>query len=300
MSNEEKNKNYPIFSAIGKLIGILPIILAGATFLYIYNYSVNCENLYHIPNNYFFELRADHEIILLFLCIIMEAGLLMPFLGGNFMKNKKISQIWPQYILFLVFIIILAFYIMSIFSAIFLKSYFRKIMISSIIFILIVLIGNYIWLYKLNKDKIEVKSLIPAIMVVSALLIINIINISNIRPVDPKKFTEYEVLYPINKDVTDTYNLYDNEYLVKLSEKNGKFLVVKREYLEDLLGKNSSENNSDDVKSEKLTSNEECNGKKENNNNKKERSNDEYKNKYMLVDPEKFIIEIKEKKDIIS
>lgn len=162
------------------------------------------------------------------------------------------------------------------------------------------LIVNYRWIFKKNQGEINDKSLLGLIVIVAILLITIIINILSINPVDPKKFTEYEVLYPINKDVTDTYNLYDNEYLVKLSEKNGKFLVVKREYLEDLLGKNSSETNSDDVKSEKLTSNEECNGKKENNDNKKERSNDEYKNKYMLVDPEKFIIEIKEKKDIIS
>ena len=168
--------------------------------------------------------------------------------------------------------------------------------------ILLVLIGNYLWIYKDKKGERnkEFPSLLSVVVII--LFTINIINIFTIEPVNPKNLTKYEVLYPINKDVIDTYNLTDNEYLVKLSEKNGKFLVVKREYLEDLFKKNSSETNSDDVKSEKQTSNEECKCKckKEINDNKIKNPNDEYKNKYMLVDPEKFIIELKEKKDIIS
>ncbi|OFL16349.1 hypothetical protein HMPREF2782_07560 [Anaerococcus sp. HMSC068A02] len=300
MSNEEKNKNYPIFSALEKLIVLLPIILGGATFLYKYNYSVKCEEIYKIPKTYFFEFKTNFETILLFLFIIIGFGLLIPFLGGNFSENKKEFQSEFEYFLFSAFIFILAFYIIFIFSINFFKSRYLVIMICLMLCILIVLIGNYLWIYKYKKDGIKVKSIIPVIIVVFILFIINIINIASIEPVNPKNLTKYEVLYPINKDVMDTYNLNDNKYLVKLSEKNGKFLVVKREYLKDLFKKNSSETNSDDVKSEKQTSNEECKCKKEINDNKIKNPNDEYKNKYMLVDPEKFIIEFKEKKDIIS
>ncbi|MDU4447448.1 MAG: hypothetical protein E7I76_05560 [Anaerococcus vaginalis] len=300
MSKEEKNKNYPIFSALGKLISFLPSILGGATFLYIYNYSVMCEEFYKIPRSYFFEFKTNFETILLFLFIIIGFWLLIPFLGGNFLENKKECQSKFEYILFSLSILIYAFFIISMSSIIFLEFYSWKLVIGSIISILFVLIFNYKLIYKKNQGKINNKSLYGLIGIVAILFITIIFNSLFIKPDDPKKLTKYEVLYPINKDVMDTYNLKDNEYLVKLSEKNGKFLVVKREYLKDLLGKNSSESNSDDVKSEKQTSNEECNGKKENNDNKKERSNDEYKNKYMLVDSEKFIIEIKEKKDIIS
>lgn len=89
MSNEEENKKYPIFSALGKLINVLPIILGGASFLYTYKYSVMCEELYDIPKTYFFEFKTNFETALLFLGIIITFGLLIPFLGGNFLENKK-------------------------------------------------------------------------------------------------------------------------------------------------------------------------------------------------------------------
>lgn len=297
MSNKEKNKNYPIFSALEKLIVLLPIILGGATFLYKYNYSVKCEELYKIPKTYFFEFKTNFETILLFLFIIIGFGLLIPFLGGNFLENKEESQSKFEYILFSLSILIYSFFIISIFSINFFKSCYLVIVICSMLVILIVLTGNYKWIFKNKKDGIKVKSLIPVIFVIFILFSINIINIASIEPVNPKKLTKYEVLYPINKDVKDTYNLNDNEYLVKLGEENGKFLVVKRAYLKDVLEENSSGANND-VKSEKQTSSEKGNYKKENNDNKIEKSNDKYKNKYMLVDPEKFIIEIKEKEDI--
>ena len=89
MGDEEKNINYPIFSALENLIVILPIILGGASYFYKYNYSVNCEEFYKIPKTYFFEFKSNFETILLFLFIIIGFGLLIPFLGGNFLKNKK-------------------------------------------------------------------------------------------------------------------------------------------------------------------------------------------------------------------
>lgn len=200
-----------LFEKIFNILTFATVIFGMLTFFMNYKISLQYENFYGVPYEYFLIHNIYLNKLFTFLCIILIfTSLYLPFYLDIDEYEKEEKCVKLTLIILIIVLIILSLAISYSFTGIFEYS------ISFIILVpLIILLSN-----KSNKNKAIIYTL------ASVLLIINILNYLYPSFSDPTTKNEYEIL-----ELKDDNNKKENDnhietYLVKISEKDGNFIVI--------------------------------------------------------------------------
>lgn len=202
-----------LFEKIFNILTFSTVIFGMLTFFMNYKISLRYESFYEVPYEYFLIHNVYLNKLFTFLCTILIFVSLSLFFYldiDEYEKEKKHVKL-----LLIILIIVLIILSLAI-------SYsFTGINVYLILLIMLALLPLIINLF--NKSNIAKVIIYTS---ASVLLIINILNYLYPSFSDPSTKNEYEIL-----ELKDANNKKENDnhietYLVKISEKNGKFVVI--------------------------------------------------------------------------
>lgn len=202
ISEQEKES---VFEKILKILPFATSIFVASTFFMNYQISLQYENFYEVPYEYFLLHDVYLNKLYTYLCMILIFTSL--FLFTIYINEYEKEEKWVKLTLIILIIVLIILSLDISYS-------FTGINVDLILFIMLVLLPLIIHL--VNKSNIT-----KVIIYTSAALILIINSLNYLNPMynDPSTKKEYEIL-----DLKD--NNHIETQLVKISEKDGNFVVI--------------------------------------------------------------------------
>lgn len=207
-NNSEEIKIFSL-SNLSNFLTILLIINGALIFYFNYQDALKYEKYYKVPYHYFlgYNILENKFLVFVYVLIIMFTLTFLIKNGYNQIESSKNIESTQT----IVIILISALIFISLFYLF--RNKYLKIWHKVLIIFIPILLMCY------STKKIRFKNII--FIFLTLLLIINLINLINLnKNFKPKDIMDYEILR-LKKD-----NNKEKKYLVKISEKDGNFVVI--------------------------------------------------------------------------